>query len=227
MISHKHKCIFIHISKCAGTSIESAFGIDIKTSIQTDLNHLFGWDYDNQLYLQHATPQYLIDKGLISKHIWETYYKFIIVRNPWSRFHSCYSWLSEHFNLKGSFYELMNHQGVYKLKSQQNPLFFLEDHLRTQKDYFKLDGGLIEYDRVIKFENISNGLDKVIEDLNLPSGFFEKKVNVTKNKKRHYSSFYSKKDKALVEKNYEEDITFFNYEYVKQHNFRNLLKRKV
>jgi hypothetical protein len=52
-------------------------------------------------------------------------------------------------------------------------------------------------------------------------------VNVTKNKKRHYSSFYSKKDKALVEKNYEEDITFFNYEYVKQHNFRNLLKRKV
>ena len=26
MISHEHKCIFIHIPKCAGTSIESALG---------------------------------------------------------------------------------------------------------------------------------------------------------------------------------------------------------
>ena len=26
MVSHKHKCIFIHIPKCAGTSIEEALG---------------------------------------------------------------------------------------------------------------------------------------------------------------------------------------------------------
>lgn len=26
MISHKYKCVFIHIPKCAGTSIESALG---------------------------------------------------------------------------------------------------------------------------------------------------------------------------------------------------------
>lgn len=26
MINHKYKCIFIHIPKCAGTSIESALG---------------------------------------------------------------------------------------------------------------------------------------------------------------------------------------------------------
>jgi len=26
MISHKHKCIFIHIPKCAGTSVEYALG---------------------------------------------------------------------------------------------------------------------------------------------------------------------------------------------------------
>ena len=38
MISHKHKFIFIHIPKCAGTTIEKRLA-DNKT--------IFDWNYDN------------------------------------------------------------------------------------------------------------------------------------------------------------------------------------
>ena len=39
MISHKHKCIFIHISKCAGTSIEYALGVDIENYKAEENDH--------------------------------------------------------------------------------------------------------------------------------------------------------------------------------------------
>ena len=78
MISHRHKCIFIHITKCAGSSIESAFGIDISNNSESNNSNLFGWCSKDQLFLQHATPQQLLDFGHITQNIWNTYYKFII-----------------------------------------------------------------------------------------------------------------------------------------------------
>ena len=85
MISHKYKCIFIHIAKCAGTSIENSFGIDTKNHNSKENKSLFGWDDHLKLWLQHATPQQLLDNHLISEHHWNTYYKFIIYRNSWAR----------------------------------------------------------------------------------------------------------------------------------------------
>ena len=79
MISHKYKCIFIHISKCAGSSIESAFGINLSNNTHTNNLNLYGWNEDNKLFLQHATPQELLDNKFISLNQWESYYKFIIV----------------------------------------------------------------------------------------------------------------------------------------------------
>ena len=57
MISHEHKCIFIHISKCAGSSIETAFGIDVSDNTEGNNLNLFGWNKKYRLFLQHATPQ--------------------------------------------------------------------------------------------------------------------------------------------------------------------------
>ena len=85
MISHKHKCIFIHIAKCAGISIEYAFGVDVTNHNAEENDFLFGWDKTNKLWLQHATPQELFDLTLISRYHWESYYKFVVYRNSWDR----------------------------------------------------------------------------------------------------------------------------------------------
>ena len=47
MISHKHKCIFIHIPKCAGQSIEKWFCGRVYTC----------WDDTNKIHVQHSTAR--------------------------------------------------------------------------------------------------------------------------------------------------------------------------
>lgn len=102
MISHKHKVIFIHIPKCAGSSVETAFGINVNDN-QLNEENLFGWDNKNKIYLQHATPQQLIDLKILSPKIWDEYYKFVIVRNSWDNQCQIFSGLKKLKILKALF----------------------------------------------------------------------------------------------------------------------------
>ena len=70
MINHKYKCIFIHIQRTAGSSIENK--IDDKN----------WWsDKDLRPYKHLLASQ---AKKIYSQH-WNDYFKFSIVRNPWAR----------------------------------------------------------------------------------------------------------------------------------------------
>lgn len=68
MISHEHKCIFIHITKCAGKSVEQAFGLDLKH-----------W-HQNPTRVKHGTPH-----DWEYPQYWADYFTFTIIRNPLAR----------------------------------------------------------------------------------------------------------------------------------------------
>jgi chondroitin 4-sulfotransferase 11 len=70
MISHNYRCIFIHIQKTGGTSIEQA------------LNGNPVWDHDDK--------PLIIEK--YGQTTWDKYFKFTFVRNPWDRLVSRYFW---------------------------------------------------------------------------------------------------------------------------------------
>jgi hypothetical protein len=229
MISHKHKCIFIHISKCAGTSVENAF--DIYMNKPGSLEALLGWDNEHKLYLQHATPQQLLDLKLITRKQWDTYYKFVIYRNSWSKLLSDYSWVSKIHKIEDSFENFIYKKGKFTnvLNDREEP-YYCGDHLYLQKDYFILDGVLINYDNEINFDTIEDGFNKVINDLDLDPDFFNKKKNTTNYKKGHYSYLYSLKSKNLVEKFYQEDIAYFKFKFENKHStpmILNSLMRKT
>ena len=80
MISKNLKCIYIHIPKTGGMSIESMLGEDLKKIHQSSIK------------IKHGTPK----EWKYSKY-WEYYYKFTFVRNPWDRVVSAYL-----YNLKMS-----------------------------------------------------------------------------------------------------------------------------
>ena len=213
MISHKHKCIFIHIAKCAGSTIENAFDVDIADQSPNNHKNLFGWDNTHKLYLQHATPQELIDYGHIDNKIWDSYYKFVVVRNSWDKSISDFFWMRKKEHLRGLFIEYLDRSGVFKSKltDNTNPEY-RGDHLTKQVDYFKLNGNLINYDRVLYFDQLASELPKVAKDLGLANNFFDKRVNVISGK-LHYSKYFSHQMIKKVEEVYKEDIDFFDFKF--------------
>jgi hypothetical protein len=226
MISHKHKCIFIHISKCAGTTIEFSFGIDVKNYKAEENDYLFGWDKVNNLWLQHATPQQLLDLNYITKEQWDTYYKFIIYRNSWDRAYSDYKWMKEVKNVSDSFTNFLYKKGKYKkILNDNSKNYFVGDHLYPQKDYFFLDGKRINFDVEIDFDDLENGFKKITKDLGLKNDFFKYNLNKTKkDNSDHYSYFYNNKRKLIVQNLYKEDIDFFGFEFVDlKNNFQKLM----
>lgn len=68
-ISHKHKLIFVHNPKCAGTSIINYFDME-------DWGHLSA-SKSKEKYSEY----------------WDKYKKFVVIRNPWDRFYSNYRYM--------------------------------------------------------------------------------------------------------------------------------------
>jgi len=84
MISHEHRCIFIHIPRCAGSSIETWIAGDDWWNVNSPTKHILA----SQAKLLYA-------------EYWDSYFKFSIVRNPYTRMSSCLKYDS-HFGLSAT-----------------------------------------------------------------------------------------------------------------------------
>lgn len=220
MISHKHKCIFIHVSKCAGSSIEKAFNIKINDNTEKNNINLFGWNSRTEMFLQHATPQQLLDYNFITHEEWASYFKFIVVRNPYDRAISDYKWLLKDSGITDSFENFLKAKGKFeRILTIKDYWTYRGDHLVNQLDYFKLNDSIIEYDLVLRFESLTEDLETLCSRLALPSNFFIKRVNTNTNKKKHYSKYYNTKLKEMVEQKYWNDLSFLNYSFNDKRNF--------
>ncbi|WP_420379817.1 sulfotransferase family 2 domain-containing protein [Gilvibacter sp.] len=209
MVSHKHRCIFIHISKCAGTTVEEAFGVDTTGDAQMG----YGWNPDLGIHMQHATPDELLTSGLVTKAQWETYYKFIIVRNPYARAYSDYAWVMLNGDVWGPFGDFIGAKGAFKKRLNVRSVDYMGEHLRSQSEYFLLAGAPVAYDQVIRLESAKAGFATLCEALNLPEDFFKSSANVNKKKLPHYSWFYNANRRRLVADKYQEDLKSLNYSF--------------
>jgi hypothetical protein len=155
LILHKHKIIFIHIPKNAGSSIERYFGVKpFKWSIP-NYETLTGWCPKRRIHMQHATPKQLLETELIQQEVWDSYIKFTIVRNSWDRSLSDYIWMMSDTGVSGSYTEYLNREGGFRHYLRDGDYSeYRGDHLTPQLEFTHINKELV-LDKIFKFENLN------------------------------------------------------------------------
>ncbi len=212
MISHQHKCIFIHIPKTAGTSINEFFHPGIKFKVaQPDYERLFGWCPKRKLHMQHATSKQLVETGLVTEEQWNTYFKFTFVRNPWDRTYSDYLWIQSYAGVKGSFNDYLNRTNEFdKVLNDNSNFHYLGDHLLSQTDFFDFEG-IDKPDFIGRFENFDADIAFILKQLSINKTF-----SIHKNKSKrhlHYSNFFSGTKMKKVANLFKRDIDLLKYSF--------------
>ena len=219
MISHQHKCIFIHIPKCAGTSVKYFLYPNQKIDwFEANYEVVHGWCPKRKFFMQHATAKQLVETGLVTTQQWENYFKFTFVRNPWDRAISDYFWLQNDRKIKDNFSNYLDKAGKFKtVLTETGETHYRGDHLTPQSRFFD-EKGTYAVDYMGRFENFENDMQHIVKALGIQQDF-DLHINAARKNRRHYSRYYSDALIAKVEKLYAADIERFNYQFDDQRKF--------
>lgn len=196
MISHDLKCVFIHIPKCAGTSVYKSLKLDFLGSGHAIASKHFEF----------------LDQG---------YFSFSFVRNPWDRIASCYRYFKS-MNPKDRWYK--GNQKLADLSKQISFDEFVQRVPEFQKMMIREEGSVrsgihfqpFSYfldkpvDYIGKMENINRDYIKICRKLDIKIRPL-KKINTTN--ASNYQELYIEETKDIVYNIYKEDIKKYNYEF--------------
>ena len=90
MLFHKHKSLFFHVGKAAGSSVEQTFLQSTPKFSIPNYDLFYGWEPKKGIYLQHATAAF-VQKN-IHPRMFDEYFKFTVVRNPFTRLVSVFNY---------------------------------------------------------------------------------------------------------------------------------------
>lgn len=220
MISHKYKCIFVHIPKCAGTSVNKLLSENTIFDYRTpNYDFLYGWCPKRKLFLQHATVQELLELDLISTKIWNEYYKFTIIRNPWDRLISSYNWIKNNLSIRGKINDFLTMDNQFSRIELLNALDYRADHLKSQSEFVFFED--YDLDDIFEFDKLQNiPFNKILNNNELVIKHFKKS-----NTNKHYSQYFTNTQKERVKQKYKDDILNFSFEFNDKRSGINHLKK--
>lgn len=231
MISHENKCIFVHIPKVAGTSIVSIFDDKVKTKSENRL--LLPFCTDANKFDPPPTHLRITDHvkyGHVSKEMFDEYFKFTFVRNPWDRIVSEYK-----YRRHASRYDFK----TFLFERFPEPLWSDEYcHVIPQYDFLYGKDGQCLMDFIGKFENIQHDFNVVCSELGLPDkklvhknrsfSLFRRDNNIyqalktirdyfsveqKKNTFSRYTEYYDQESIDFVTQLYRKDVETFGYKF--------------
>lgn len=242
IISHKHKFIFSKPRKVAGTSVEVALSQycgpdDIITenvaSRDIDADEYTDYARNHKGFFNHISPARIQAK--IGKQMWDEYFTFTIVRNPWDMLVSRFFWNKKNATPRSTPgqalgelirepWNLDKYGKVYvatrrALKdSDLSPDDTFEDFMKklphnysNTKYYFDKQGNAYN-DFVIRYEHLDEDYKTVCEKIGVPYEPLPSLKTKTR-KSRDYREFYTEELREWVAKDFAQEIDTFGYSF--------------
>lgn len=220
MISHEFKCIFIHIPKTAGTSIEKKLGLFPEHGSKRGLQ-----DHRTIAEIEPLTIKQTLSRACPGNAEWlwpniknrircgneiapkqfNAYYKFTVVRNPWGR---AFSWYRNVMRDP-------HHKKTLQLPSNCTFKEFVTRHLtgpimRPQTSWLKDTSGNLAMDFIGRFENLENDFSVICQRLGFDNSDLPK---VMMGDGSDYTKYYDEQSAEIIAKRYAEEIALFSYRF--------------
>lgn len=213
----KYKCIFIHVPKVAGSSIE-------RVIYQTDrwlVGHVKASDY---VKLDRAK--------------FESYFSFGFVRNPYDRVVSAYHYLKndspDPLDIKWgklNIRDLEFKEFVLKLQDDEFRQNILrKNHFYFQNKYLCDENMNILVNFVGKFEQLNSDFKKILGILNRKDSL----IHVNKSKHCDYRDYYNYETYKIIREIYKNDFEIFDYDLedkkyfnISDNTISNILQNKI
>ncbi len=233
MICPQQRCLFIHIPKTAGQSVERVFlalnGLDWGTRGALLLRENPD-PAQGPPRLAHLTAQDYLHYGYLTPDQFRAYFKFAFVRNPWARMVSLY----RHLSYGVSFRDYL--LGEFRKKVWKEMHWFV----RPQVEFVTDGDGTLLVDFVGRFERLQADFDAICQQLGLPPtnlphvnkaedharkarpGLHPRRLARFLRKGRyrrpapqfpHWRDYYDDDTRALVAELYRADVERFGYRF--------------
>lgn len=201
-ISHKHKCIFIHVPKTGGSSIRHLLNITPASNVFLENSNKIAIKHNNKLFALQHCPAHLIQA--FYPEYFSAYYKFSFVRHPYNRVLSEYEWVyrkTESENL-----------GTLQHFDRFIKNYYLDETLGRicSQKYLLYYNNKLMVDDVFKFENYDADIVKLKTrlDINTNEYFW---LNKSKSK-LDKNLLLTEENKNIIHNIYKEDFDTFGYE---------------
>ncbi|WP_202940772.1 sulfotransferase family 2 domain-containing protein [Alteromonas macleodii] len=207
IVSHKYKFIFVHINKCGGTSVTRALlpflgEDDLVLGGSSDTEKLSEEYLAEHGIYKHSTASEI--KRFVGDEVWNSYYKFATIRNPWDKIVSTYFWFHKTGWGKGG-----KGDKVRSLDFEAYAKSQWMDELGCSD--FLYEGKNLIVDEVFAIENLNEMMAYISGKYGLP---FKAAPRSNSTKHHHYSFYYdTEESKQRVAKRFANDIENFGFEF--------------
>lgn len=227
MICWEYNCLFVHVPKTGGQSIEQFFMDRLGLDWDADRERLLLQANDDPARgtekLAHLSAGEYVACGHLSQPEYDSLYTFSFVRNPWQRIVSEYLYRN-----------YFQHRSFADFVLNKLPRPGRDDkyrHVMPQYDMLHDRDGRLLVDFVGRFENLQGDFDNVCARLGIaestlphrnPSDKASRNLrrrirNIVwfngENARRHWRDYYDERTRAAVAELYGRDIETFGYAF--------------